>query len=194
MARSSQAAIEKMVGILAKMELPRWTVRQRLAVGCRILADNGHGSGLAGQFTARGEAPDTMWTLPYGMGLEVDDDLNVLEGSGTPNMANRFHLHVYRERPDVRSLVHTHPPYSSALSMIGAPLHVSHMDTAMFYDDVAYLPNWPGVPFGDEEGEIISDAIGDKNAILLAHHGQMCAAPSIEAACGPAPASRHGGG
>lgn len=192
MTKSTQAAIGKMVKILGKMEFPKWTVRQRLAVGCRILADNGHGSGLAGQFTARGEEPNTMWTLPYGMGFEeatasdyllVDDDLNVLEGSGTPNMANRFHLHVYRERPDFMALVHTHPPYSSALSMIGEPLHVSHMDTAMFYDDVAYLAHWPGVPFGDEEGEIISGAIGEKNAILLAHHGQMCAAPSIEAAC-----------
>jgi L-fuculose-phosphate aldolase len=67
--------------------------------------------------------------------------------------------------------------------MIGEPLHVSHMDTAMFYNDVAFLPEWPSVPFGDEEGQIISDAIGDKNAILLAHHGQMCAAPSVEAAC-----------
>ncbi len=192
MAKSTQSAIEEMVEVLAAQEYPEWTLQQRLAVACRILADNGHGSGLAGQFTARGEEPGTMWTLPYGMGfaevkasdyLLVDDDLNVLDGNGTPNMANRFHLHVYKAREDAQSLVHTHPPYSSALSMIGEPLHVSHMDTAMFYDDVAYLPKWPGVPFGDEEGEIISEAIGDKNAILLAHHGQMCAAPTVEAAC-----------
>lgn len=192
MTKSTQSAIAEMVDVLASQELPQWTVQQRLAVGCRILADNGHGSGLAGQFTARGEAPGTMWTLPYGMGFEevkasdyllVDDDLNVLEGSGTPNMANRFHLHVYRGRNDAQSLVHTHPPYSSALSMIGEPLHVSHMDTAMFYDDVAHLQSWPGVPFGDEEGEIITEAIGDKNAILLAHHGHLCAGSTIEAAC-----------
>jgi len=29
------------------------------------------------------------------------------------------------------------------------------MDTAMFYDDCAYLPEWPGPPIGDEEGRII---------------------------------------
>ena len=162
MPKSNQSAIEEMVDILADLEFPDWTLRQRLAVACRILADNGHGSGLAGQFTARGEAPGTMWTLPYGMGFEeakasdfllVDDALNVIEGSGAPSMANRFHLHVYQSRKDAESLVHTHPPFSSALSMIGEPLHVSHMDTAMFYDDIAHLPTWPGVPFGDEEGE-----------------------------------------
>ena len=192
MTESKQAAIDKMVAALAHSESPKWTFKQRLALGCRILSDLGHGSGLSGQFTTRGEHPGTMWTLPYGMGFEevtasdyilVDADLNVIEGSGMPNMANRFHIHVYDTRPDVQALVHTHPPYSSALSMIGEPLHVSHMDTTMFYDDVAYLPKWPGVPFGDEEGEIISKAIGDKSAILLAHHGQMCAGRSIEAAC-----------
>jgi len=192
MAQTQEQAIEEMTAALAGEKMPDWSVQQRLAVGCRILAAHGHGSGLAGQFTARGDAPETMWTLPYGLGFEqatasdyllVDKDLKVIEGKGTPNMANRFHIHVYRARPDVQSIVHTHPPYSSALSMIGAPLRVAHMDTMAFFDDVAHLPHWPGVPFGDEEGEIITQAIGDKSAILLAHHGQLCAGNTIESAC-----------
>ena len=192
MSKTQQQAIAEMVEILAGERMPDWSVRQRLAVGCRILAANGHGSGLAGQFTAHGEDPETMWTLPYGLGFEqatasdyllVGPDLKVIEGRGTPNMANRFHLHVYRARPDVQSIVHTHPPQASALSMIGAPLRVAHMDTMMFYDDVQHLPHWPGVPFGDEEGEIITNALRDKHAILLAHHGLLCAGNSVEAAC-----------
>jgi len=39
------------------------------------------------------------------------------------------------------------------------------------------------VPVGNEEGEIISAALGDKRAILLAHHGQLVACASIEEAC-----------
>ncbi|MBT6278089.1 MAG: aldolase, partial [Chromatiales bacterium] len=34
-----------------------------------------------------------------------------------------------------------------------------------------------------EEGEIISSAIGQKSAILLAHHGQLSVGPTVEAAC-----------
>ena len=173
------------------LEAPRWTKRQALALSCRMLAREEHGSALAGQITARGEKRSTMWTARFGLGLEeirasdfllVDDDLNVLEGDGMPNPSNRFHLWIYRERPDVNAIMHTHPPHVSALSMIGVPLKAAHMDTSMFYDDCAYLGHWPGPPIGDEEGEIISGALGNKRSILLAHHGQLCACATVEEA------------
>lgn len=171
--------------------LPEWSVRQKLALAARILAGEGHGSGLAGQVSARADAPGTYYMLRFGLGFEeaspdnlllVDDDLNVLEGEGMPNPANRFHLWVYRAKPHVRAIMHTHPPHVSALSMIGVPLAVAHMDTSLFYDDCAWLPEWPGTPIGDEEGRLISEAIGDKRSILLAHHGQLTAAATIEEA------------
>ena len=170
---------------------PTWTVREKLALSCRMLAREEHGSALAGQITARGDAPGTMWTARFGLGLEeirasdfllVDDDLKVIEGNGMPNPSNPFHLWIYRKRPDVQSIMHTHPPHVSALSMIGVPLKAAHMDTSMFYEDCAYLDHWPGPPIGDEEGEIISSAIGDKRSILLAHHGQLCACATVEEA------------
>ena len=173
------------------LSVPPWGLRQKLALSCHILAREEHGSGIAGQITARGEATGTMWALPFDVGFEeikasdfllVDDDLNVLEGNGMPNPSNRFHLWIYRARPDVQCIIHTHPPYCSALSMIGEPLEPAHMDTSMFYDDCAYLAEWPGPPIGDEEGDIISTALGDKRAILLAHHGQLCACGTVEEA------------
>lgn len=168
-----------------------WTGRQKLAIACRILHANGVSSGLAGQVTARvGE--DRYYTQRLGLGLEeittsnlllVDQDLNLVEGEGMPNPANRFHTWIYRARPDVNCIIHTHPLHAAALSMLGVPLEVSHMDNMGLYEDCAHLPEWPGIPFGNEEGEIISAALGDKRAILLAHHGLLVAAPSIEQAC-----------
>src|SRR5215510_10728731 len=170
---------------------PQWNLRQKIALSCRILADEGHESALAGQITARGEKPGTYWMLSFGLGFDeacasnlvlVDNDLNLLEGDGMVNPSNRFHLWIYRHRPQVAAIVHTHPPFCSALSVTGQPLIPAHMDTAMFYDDCAHLPEWPGPPIGDEEGRIINDALGDKRAILLAHHGQLVATTTIEEA------------
>lgn len=170
---------------------PPWPLREKLALACRILAGQGHESALAGQITARADEPSTYWMLSFGLGFDeaqksnivrVNDDLNIIEGEGMPNPANRFHLWIYRHRPEISAIIHTHPPHVSALSMLGVPLKAAHMDTAMFFDDCAWLPEYPGVPIGDEEGRMISEAIGNKRSILLAHHGQLAACKTIEEA------------
>lgn len=169
-----------------------YTVRQKLALTCRILFDGGHDSGLAGQITARAQEPGTYYTQQLGLGFDeiaasnllvVDEDLTVLQGRGMANPANRFHSWLYRARPDVNCIIHTHPLHSAALSMLEVPLAISHMDLCPLFDDCAFLKEWPGVPVGNEEGEIIANAIGDKRAILLSHHGLLIAGRSIEEAC-----------
>jgi L-fuculose-phosphate aldolase len=156
--------------------------RQKLALACRILADEGHARTLAGQITVRGEADGTFWSTDFGSGfaeatasnlLCVDSEMRTLEGEGMANPALRFHLWIYRARPEVRCIVHTHPPYCSALSMTGEALRVAHMDAMMFYEDCARLDEWPGVPIANEEGRLISEALGQKRSILLAHHGLL---------------------
>jgi L-fuculose-phosphate aldolase len=169
-----------------------WTLVEKLALTCRILFDGGHDSGLAGQITCRADTDGTFYTQPFGHGFDeitpqnlllVDADLRTISGSGMPNPANRFHTWIYRARPDVGCIIHTHPHHVSALSMLEIPLEISHMDTCPLYDDCAFLAQWPGVPVGNEEGEIISRALENKRAILLAHHGMLVAGKTIEEAC-----------
>ena len=139
-----------------------------------ILSDEDHESGLAGQLTARGPRDNCYWTLPLGLAfgeatpeswLLIDNDLNVIEGAGShgirePNPATRFHLWVYRSRPDVNAIVHTHPPAASALAAAKVPLVVAHMDATPLFEDMVFLPEWPGLPTADREGEQISASLG----------------------------------
>jgi L-fuculose-phosphate aldolase len=164
-------------------------VREALAAACRILAREGHESGLAGQVTARAERPEAWWTLEFGYGFEeatpermalVDEDLRPLQG-GRPNPGTRFHVWIYRKRPDVRAIIHTHAPYASALAATGQPLKTIHMDSAMLHG-TAHLAQWPGVPVADDEGRIISAALGSAKTILLANHGLLAAGASVEEA------------
>lgn len=166
------------------------TDREKMALACRFLADEKHARSLAGQISLKLE-DDTYWTTAFSTGfadaavsnlVRVDADLNVVQGQGMANPATRFHMWVYDERPDIRAIVHTHPPHASALAMSGEPLIVSHMDMMMFYDDVAQLRQWPGVPLANEEGKIISGALGAKNSILLANHGILTAGDTLDRA------------
>jgi len=162
--------------------------REALAGACRILAREGHESGLAGQVTARADA-GTWWTLQFGYGFEeatsermvlVDADLQPLSG-GRPNPGVRFHVWIYRQRPEVMAIVHTHAPHASALAATGQPLRTLHMDSAMLHG-CAHLAEWPGVPVADDEGRIISGALGNAKCVLLANHGLLTAGTSVEEA------------
>jgi L-fuculose-phosphate aldolase len=175
------------------LKMPELRSEEALAGACRILAREGHESGLAGQVTARGPKPGTWWTLQFGYGFEeataermvlVDEDLKPVSGKsggGRPNPGVRFHVWIYKKRPDVQAIVHTHAPHASALASTGKPLKTIHMDSAMLHG-TAHLPEWPGVPIADDEGRIISGALGSAKTILLANHGLLAAGASIEEA------------
>ena len=165
--------------------------QEKLALACRVLADNGHARTLAGQITLRAQPGDTFWTTNFEAGLgetsvsnlvRIDREMRRVEGQGMPNPAVRFHLWIYAARPELNCIVHTHPPYVSALSMLGQSLSVAHMDAMMFYEDCGWLENWPGVPVANEEGRVICEALGEKRSVLLAHHGLLTTGRKIEEA------------
>jgi L-fuculose-phosphate aldolase len=174
-------------------DAPSNSLLDDLVDACHILAANGHASGLAGQITLRAEAEQggAMWTLAMGTGLDeakrahlilVDQQLRTLHGNGRANPAVEFHRWIYERYAHVNAVVHTHAPALSALSMLGCPMPVAHMDAAIFYEDCGHLAQWPGVPTGAEEGRLISEALDGKKTVLLANHGAVCAGASLQEA------------
>jgi len=162
-------------------------LRRRIALTCRFLADDGHSRNLAGQISVK--MPDeTFWTTRFGTGfrdarasnlLRVDRDLNLVEGGGAANPAIRSHIWIYDRRPEIGCIIHSHPPFASALSTTGLPLEPRHVDQMMFYEDCAHLPTWPGVLLQADEAPLIGEALGDKHTILLANHGIQAAGRTL---------------
>jgi hypothetical protein len=73
---------------------PAWNTRQTLALSCRMLAREEHGSALAGQITARGETPGTMWTARLQLLAMAAGTVRDLE----PGPAKQ--AHDYRLKPE----------------------------------------------------------------------------------------------
>ncbi|HVL59306.1 MAG TPA: class II aldolase/adducin family protein [Burkholderiaceae bacterium] len=164
---------------------------ESFVLGCWVLADEGHSDSLLGQVSVRGEAPDRFLTQRLGLGLdevaaenliEFDSRLRNHTSAEMVHPGLSFHVWLYRHRPDVNAIVHTHPPYSVALAMTNQPLRPMSMNAAMLFDEVAYLKHWPGTPEGDEEGELICEALGSRSAILLANHGLLTVGDSFDIA------------
>jgi L-ribulose-5-phosphate 4-epimerase len=105
----------------------------------------------------------------------------VMEGRLKPSVDTAAHLYLYRARPDVNGVVHTHSPYATAFAAAGRPIPV--LLTAIADHFGGPIPLAPYAPVGGEDiGEQVMRFIGDSKAVLLQHHGIFTIGESPEAA------------
>jgi L-ribulose-5-phosphate 4-epimerase len=111
----------------------------------------------------------------------VDLEGNRVEGALRPSVDTATHLYVYRQRPDVGGIVHTHSPYATAFAAVGRPIEPCL--TALADEFGCTIPLGAYAPIGGEEiGREIVRSIGTAPAILMRNHGVFAIGPGPEAA------------
>jgi L-ribulose-5-phosphate 4-epimerase len=113
----------------------------------------------------------------------VDLDGAVVAGDLTPSSDVGSHLYVYRHRPDVGGVVHTHSPYATAWAARGEPIPC--VLTAMGDEFGGEIPLGPFAPIGGEEiGKAVLDTLrGSRSpAVLLRNHGVFALGGNAKAA------------
>lgn len=111
----------------------------------------------------------------------MDLDGAVIEGDLKPSSDAASHLYVYRHRPDVNGVVHTHSRYATAFAAVGRPIPVYL--TAQADEFGGPIPCAGFAFIGDDSiGQLVVDGIGNSPAILLKNHGVFTVGPSAEAA------------
>ncbi len=92
-----------------------------------------------------------------------------------------MHVAIYRCRPDVRAIVHAHPPAATAFAVAGLVL-----DAAVLAESVLLLGRVPLVPYAAPStpalAEMVGEALLDAQAALLANHGAVCVGETLEQA------------
>jgi L-fuculose-phosphate aldolase len=102
----------------------------------------------------------------------VDVATGVTLGSGTPSRELPLHLAVYRARPDVRCVLHTHSVAATAWSFLDEPLRPELEDLA--YHGIDPVRTSPPAPAGsDELARGAAATLGAGTAVLLGHHGVL---------------------
>lgn len=105
---------------------------------------------------------------------KVDAGGNLLEANAgfEPSSEIRMHMRVYRERPDVRAVVHAHPIYATSFAIAGIPLTQPIMPEAVI--TLGYVPIAEyGTPSTEEIPDAIAKYVPFHDAILLANHGAL---------------------
>lgn len=163
--------------------------RRRIAELGRRLEREGLLNHTAGNLSAR-VAPDRVAITPTGTPYPditdediviVDLDGQTIEGRRPPSSELAMHLIMYRIRPDVGGVVHTHASFATTLAVLRTPIPAVHYEIAALAVDE--VPVVPYVTYGTVDlAEQIRAAIGDANAALLANHGTIALGPTLEAA------------
>ena len=100
----------------------------------------------------------------------MDMDGQVIEGGFKPSSDVFTHIFIYKHRPDVGGIVHTHSRYATAFAAIGKPIPC--VLTAIADEFGGPIPCGGFALIGDEAiGKVVVESIGQSPAVLLKDHG-----------------------
>lgn len=111
---------------------------------------------------------------------KVDRDGKVIEANEgfRPSSEIKMHMRVYRERPDVKSVVHAHPMYATAFAIAGIPLTQPIMPEAVIALGEVPIAEY-GTPSTEEIPDAVSKYLQSYDAVLLANHGALSFSDSL---------------
>ncbi len=95
-----------------------------------------------------------------------------LEGNLNPSSEIKMHIAVYNERPDVKSVIHAHPPVATGFAVAGIPLQECVLPEVILTLGAIPVAKY-GTPSTDEIPEAVREYLSDCDAFLLANHGAL---------------------
>jgi L-fuculose-phosphate aldolase len=155
--------------------------------GARILSRNGHDDFNQGQISFRRPGAEEFHIKQAQTGFnEVAADGFVeaeISGKVTPD---RFappelplHQAIYRARPDVGAIVHSHSRACLAFGALERDIEPISHEGALFQGDVAHFTETSNTVLEQRIGEAIADTLSDKIAVFLVNHGSVVVGKSI---------------
>ena len=168
-----------------------------MVIGSRILADFGVLDGF-GHVSARHPTNPNRFLMSRSLApalvtaddiMEFDLDGNAVEARGRSLFLERFiHAEIYRARPDVMSVVHTHSPGVIPFSVSKVPMRAMYHNPSFL---AVGVPVWDiRTDFGETNmlvsnsaiGKSLAQALGDKPVVLMRGHGDVAVGPSVRMA------------
>ena len=169
------------------MEDLRDLKKELVEYGKRII-QRGLVVGPGGNISIRYE--DTIYLSPSGFAFdEVTEDLlvgvnlyteDIVEGNLKPTCEIAMHLGCYRVRPDIRAIIHTHPPLATGVVSAGVKLRPLTAELVALVGSIPILDYI--LPSTKELADAVSKAIKDHNAVLMINHGCLTVGANLREA------------
>jgi L-fuculose-phosphate aldolase len=164
--------------------------RQKLIDGGLILEMAGQGDLTRGHISVRVPGrPDLFFMKPHSFGFDEITMENIVicnldgekvGGGGRRHSEVFIHSEIFKARPEINSVIHSHPDHAVALSATGRPLLPISQPGAAFADGVPYYTDTIELIRSKEMGEGVARALGTHKAVMLRNHGVALAGRTIE--------------
>ena len=164
-------------------------LREAIVLACREMTAVGINQGTSGNISSRvdGGILLTPSGLPYDQMTPDDVVFMAWDGrwtardSNVPSTEWRFHLDILQAKPEIAAVVHAHPTYCTILAIMHRPIPAIHyMIAAAGGNDI---PCAPYAQYGTSElSRLALEALTNRRACLLAHHGLIATGVSLRKA------------
>lgn len=150
------------------------SIRANLLETCHALGASGLGGIIGGHVSIRVPGEPLYWTNVLDRAFEEmdEDDLLLVDFDGHVVQGNRpispgidFHQGIYRLRPEINGIVHTHGEWGTTQAALCRPLRMHHNLSTYFYDKIAVSP--------DDTIEAIGPILGQAIAVMMPWHGAI---------------------
>lgn len=162
-------------------------MRELVSLACKVVYHQGQEHFYLGHVSAREPGSEKVWVKPSGLGLgeiepedviAIDLDGNQLTEGRPAHKEMPIHTEIYRARPDVNCVVHTHPFYAAAYAAAQAKFEYVSQDGVLFADGVGHYRHAPLV-VTRQQGEDLAKALGSHKAVVLKNHGIAVVGESV---------------
>ena len=149
-------------------------IRANLLEACHALGASGLGDIIGGHVSIRVPGEPLYWTNVLDRAFEEmdEDDLLLVDFDGKVVQGNRpispgidFHQGIYRLRPEINGIVHTHGEWGTTQAALCRPLRMHHNLSTYFFDRIAVSP--------DDTIEAIGPVLGQAIAVMMPWHGAI---------------------
>jgi L-fuculose-phosphate aldolase len=164
-------------------------IKEKLIWAGKVLVDEGQDDFTRGHISCRlPDDPTLFFMKPHSVGLDeitldniltIDLDGKVVAGTARRHSEVYIHTEIFKARPDVQCVLHTHPPYSVALSASNRPLLAYSQPGALFHNAVGLYDDTINLIRSEEMGAGVARALGPHRAVLLKNHGAVTAGTTI---------------
>lgn len=112
----------------------------------------------------------------------MDMEGNALSEGRPPSSEAGLHMNIYRMRPDVGGILHTHSTYASVLAVLRRPLPPILEELVIYLGGTVEVAEYAAGAGSEDLIKNTLKALGDRSAVLLANHGTVCMGKDLEKA------------